>query len=41
MLSAGDPAPGFSLTDQHGATVTLEGFRGRPVLVHFYPETLT
>jgi protein SCO1/2 len=29
------PAPPLVLTDQHGATVTLERFRGRPVVVAF------
>jgi cytochrome oxidase Cu insertion factor (SCO1/SenC/PrrC family) len=28
-------APAFSLTDQHGKTVSLAGLRGRPVLVTF------
>jgi protein SCO1/2 len=30
-----DAAPAMSLIDQHGRTVTLESFRGRPVLVTF------
>lgn len=29
------PAPALDLVDQHGAAVTLERFRGRPVLVTF------
>jgi thioredoxin-dependent peroxiredoxin len=40
-LAAGDPAPAFALTDQHGTTVRLEEFRGRRVLVYFYPEADT
>jgi peroxiredoxin Q/BCP len=40
-LEAGDPAPAFSLLDQHGETVRLEDFRGRRVLVYFYPEADT
>jgi peroxiredoxin Q/BCP len=40
-LAPGDPAPAFALTDQHGATVGLEDFRGRKVLVYFYPEADT
>lgn len=37
----GDPAPAFSLLDQHGRTVRLEDLRGRTVLVYFYPEADT
>lgn len=31
----GTPAPAFSLTDQNGATVTLQGLRGHPVALAF------
>jgi thioredoxin-dependent peroxiredoxin len=41
MLAAKDRAPAFSLPDQHGATVALAGFRGRHVLVYFYPRADT
>jgi peroxiredoxin Q/BCP len=37
----GDPAPPFALLDQHGDTVRLEDFRGRKLLVYFYPEAHT
>jgi len=40
-LAAGDPAPPFALTDQHGETVRLEDFRGRKLLVYFYPKADT
>ena len=40
-LTAGDPAPTFSLPDQYGNTVRLEDFRGRKLLVYFYPEADT
>lgn len=40
-LSAGDAAPAFSLKDQHGKTVSLAGFRGRKLLVYFYPRADT
>jgi peroxiredoxin Q/BCP len=40
-LSPGDKAPAFSLTDQHGQTVKLSQFKGRPVLVFFYPKADT
>ncbi|MFN8232096.1 MAG: thioredoxin-dependent thiol peroxidase [Actinomycetota bacterium] len=41
MLKPGDPAPGFSLLDQEGRTVTLAEHRGRKVLVYFYPKADT
>jgi peroxiredoxin Q/BCP len=40
-LTTGDAAPGFTLTDQHGNTVRLQDFRGRKVLVYFYPKADT
>jgi thioredoxin-dependent peroxiredoxin len=40
-LAPGDPAPPFALTDQHGGTVRLEDFRGRKLLVYFYPQADT
>lgn len=36
-LQPGDPAPDFTLRDQHGAEVSLSSLRGRAVLVVFYP----
>jgi peroxiredoxin Q/BCP len=41
MLEPGDAAPPFSLIDQHQNEVRLEGYRGRKVLVYFYPEADT
>jgi thioredoxin-dependent peroxiredoxin len=40
-LEAGDPAPSFRLLDQHGSEVGLEDYRGRKLLVYFYPEADT
>ena len=40
-LAEGDPAPSFSLLDQHEDTVRLEDYRGRKLLVYFYPEADT
>jgi peroxiredoxin Q/BCP len=40
-LRPGDPAPAFALLDQHGSAVRLDGFRGRKLLVYFYPEADT
>jgi peroxiredoxin Q/BCP len=39
--SEGEAAPAFALLDQHGETVRLEDFRGRKLLVYFYPEADT
>jgi thioredoxin-dependent peroxiredoxin len=40
-LQPGDTAPAFSLSDQHGDTVALGDFKGRKLLVYFYPEADT
>jgi peroxiredoxin Q/BCP len=40
-LQPGDAAPTFALTDQHENTVKLEDYRGRKLLVYFYPEADT
>ena len=37
-LSAGIPAPEFSALDEMGTTRRLADFRGRPVLLYFYPK---
>ena len=38
MVEEGKPAPAFSLTSDTGDTVTLEGLRGKPVVLYFYPK---
>ena len=40
-LEPGDRAPSFTLLDQSGAKVTLNDFKGRKVLVFFYPKADT
>src|SRR5688572_20806824 len=40
-LQQGDTAPDFALLDQHGETVRLGDYRGRKLLVYFYPEADT
>jgi len=40
-LTNGQRAPDFSLSDQDGRTVSLSDFRGRKVLLYFYPEADT
>ena len=41
MLKPGDKAPTFTLLDQSGAKVKLSDFKGRRVLVFFYPKADT
>jgi peroxiredoxin Q/BCP len=41
MLTAGTPAPEFSLTNQNNETQDLAALRGRDVLVYFYPRADT
>lgn len=40
-LEAGDKAPPIALLDQNGEKVKLADFKGRPVLVYFYPKADT
>jgi thioredoxin-dependent peroxiredoxin len=40
-LSPGDPAPEFALSDAAGKTVKLADYRGRKVVVYFYPAAMT
>lgn len=41
MLSSGDKAPSISLVDQSGQKVSLSTYKGRKVLVYFYPKADT
>ncbi|MFC4946084.1 thioredoxin-dependent thiol peroxidase [Pseudonocardia sp. GCM10023141] len=40
-LTAGDPAPDFTLPDADGKPVSLSEYRGRRVVVYFYPAAST
>jgi thioredoxin-dependent peroxiredoxin len=40
-LTAGDPAPDFTLPDADGNQVSLSDLRGRRVIVYFYPAAGT
>ena len=40
-LKPGDTAPDFSLLDQRGKHVTLKSFKGKHVVVYFYPKADT
>ena len=37
MLNPGDVAPDFSVSDHDGHTVSLKDFRGKNVILWFYP----
>ena len=41
QLKPGDKAPSFTLLDQSGEKVKLSDFKGRKVLVYFYPKADT
>jgi peroxiredoxin Q/BCP len=40
-LSAGDPAPDFTLPTDDGKVVSLADSRGRKTIVYFYPAAMT
>jgi peroxiredoxin Q/BCP len=37
-LAVGEQAPELSIPDQHGKTVTLKSFRGKQIVLYFYPK---
>ena len=37
----GKPAPSFTLKDQNGHDVSLQDFRGKRVVIYFYPKAMT
>lgn len=41
ILKPGDTAPSFTLSDENGKQVSLDDFRGRKVIVYFYPAAST
>lgn len=38
MVEVGQPAPDFTLPDQHGQEVSLANLKGSPVVLYFYPR---
>lgn len=40
-LAPGDPAPDFTLPTADGGTVSLDAFRGKRVILYFYPAAMT
>ena len=41
MLKIGDLAPNFTLVDKNGNQVSLADFRGKKVVLYFYPKDNT
>lgn len=37
-LKVGDPAPDFTSTDQNGTPIKLSDYRGKKVVLYFYPK---
>lgn len=40
-LEVGDPAPSFKLSNQVGTEISLTDFKGKRVIVYFYPRDFT
>jgi peroxiredoxin Q/BCP len=41
QLKVGDPAPSFTAATNGGGRISLEDFRGKNVILYFYPRDLT
>lgn len=41
MIKEGNKAPAFSLTDQDGLKMSLRDFKGKNVVLFFYPKANT
>lgn len=41
MLKVGDKAPDFTVNDQDGNAVKLSSFRGKKLVLYFYPRDMT
>ena len=41
QLTSGDKAPDFTAKDQDGKKVSLKDFRGKKVVLYFYPKNFT
>ena len=40
-LKAGDQAPAFNTTNQNGEPISLDSFKGKKVVLYFYPKDST
>ena len=41
LPAVGQPAPGFTLPSQDGSQISLDSFRGKWVVLYFYPKDMT
>ena len=41
MLKTGDKAPAINSIDENGDAITLEQFKGKKVVLYFYPKDMT
>ena len=41
MLDVGEKAPNFTLPDGNGTEISLENFRGKKVVLWFFPKANT
>jgi len=41
MLKIGDKAPAINSIDENGEVITLEQFKGKKVVLYFYPKDMT
>jgi peroxiredoxin Q/BCP len=41
LLNPGDTAPDFTVKDHHGNDVSLSDFRGKTIILWFYPKAGT
>lgn len=41
MLKEGDKAPSFSLASDSGKTISLKDFKGKTIVLYFYPKDMT
>tara|TARA_Y100000814_G_scaffold226752_1_gene170705 strand:+ start:616 stop:750 length:135 start_codon:yes stop_codon:yes gene_type:complete len=41
LLKVGDEAPSFTLTNQNGEESSLSDFKGKKVVIWFYPKANT
>ena len=41
MLEIGDKAPAFTLPDETGSDVSLADYKGRKLVMFFYPKAMT
>ncbi len=41
MMQEGQPAPDFELVDDQNRKVKLQGFKGHPLVLYFFPKADT